>query len=211
MEPVYGHQGCKASIIHRCVVTHHTSFLYPVQFLGKLKFVHKNGTKIYLPFPICRQCSQKAMQQDSGHRTALKVLRPDGVCFLGSTHTGQAVSRACYLPVSLTSRQVRRPLRCIMLRRVTSGLSDLGSQSRVLLANGFVVLQDLLQVAHSLFTILCFNLWREGNFKSLLYQVRPISLCQIKSQTMPYVVQQQCKLVVWYKIRGPYIPVPPGL
>lgn len=92
------------------------------------------------------------------------------------------------LPVSLTSRHVRWPLRCIM-RRFTSGLSDLGSQSRVLLANGFVVLQDLLQVAHSLFTILCFNLWREGNFKSLLYQVRPISLCQIKSQTMPYVVQ----------------------
>lgn len=112
---------------------------------------------------------------DVGRRKALKVLRRDGVCFLGST--GQAVSRACYLPVSLTSRQVRRPLRCIMLRRVTSGLSDLGSQSRVLLANGFVVLQDLLQVAYSLLTIFSFNLWREGNLK----------VCSTKSALYHYV------------------------
>lgn len=41
-----------------------------------------------------------------------------------------------------------------------SAVSDLGSQSRVLLANGLVVLQDPLQVGHRLVPILTLNLRR---------------------------------------------------
>lgn len=43
-----------------------------------------------------------------------------------------------------------------------SAVSDLGSQSRVLLANGLVVLQDPLQVGHRLVPILTLNLQRDG-------------------------------------------------
>lgn len=134
------------------------------------RFVHKKlsifSTKFNLRSPYAVSAPRRQNQKWHWRKESVESLETR-VCFLGSTHThtGQAVSRACYLPVSLTSRRVRQPLRCIMLRRVTSGLSDLGSQSRVLLANGFVVLEDLLQVAYSLFTIFSFNLWREGNLK----------------------------------------------
>ena len=48
-----------------------------------------------------------------------------------------------------------------------STLSDFGSQCRVLLSNGFVVLHDLLQVSHSFITILCLNLWKAFQFINL--------------------------------------------
>lgn len=48
----------------------------------------------------------------------------------------------------------------LQLRGLPSSLSDLGSESRVLLPDGSVVLQDPLQVGHSFVTVFCLDLWK---------------------------------------------------
>lgn len=48
----------------------------------------------------------------------------------------------------------------LQLRGLPSGLSDLGSERRVLLPDGSVVLQDPLQVGHSFVSVFCLDLWK---------------------------------------------------
>lgn len=45
----------------------------------------------------------------------------------------------------------------------SSNLSDLGSESRVLLSDGSVVLQDPLQVGHGSITVFCLDLWKTAD------------------------------------------------
>lgn len=45
----------------------------------------------------------------------------------------------------------------------SSNLSDLGSESRVLLSNGSVVLQDPLQVGHGSIPVFCLDLWKTSD------------------------------------------------
>lgn len=65
-----------------------------------------------------------------------------------------------------------------------SALSDFGSESRVLLSNGLVVVQNPLQVGHSFVSGFCLNLWTVKRCQWKTLNWKPLNMLAVTRTTM---------------------------
>lgn len=124
--------------------------------------INMNEDDSVVAWPVLKEADQTRVESRRRQRVHLLLLWGKHQAFCSYTATWGAAPRdqLCSEVEWLT---------VLLLLLLLSAVSDLGSQSRVLLANGLVVLQDPLQVGHRLVPMFALNL-RHNRHTSLIPQ-----------------------------------------